>query len=408
MLPKVILQTIAKKFGTPTYVYEEGKILGQLKSLFQNISYRPLAVLYAMKANSNLCLLDLIHNFPLKEGEKIGVDAVSVGEIKLAFQRANFLPRHILFTGVNISEEDTDFAIRNKIKINVGSLPHLERIGRKYRGRRLEVCVRINTDIGAGHHDHCITGGHASKFGIHHTEIGNIIDIAKKYGLIITGVHQHIGSQILEVGTFLSAAKAILDVAAKLSDLQFVDFGGGFGVPYREEEKPLNMELLGRKLSHLFANFCKQQGTDLTMVIEPGRYVMAEAGSLLVKVTDVKRNPDGRIFVGVDSGFSHLIRPAMYKAYHQIVNISNLNGPEEIVDVVGNICESGDKFAEQRVLNQARVGDFLLIETAGAYGYSMASNYNLQPKPAEVLVKPNRSLVEIRRREDIDEMVKNA
>jgi len=312
------------------------------------------------------------------------------------------LPENILFTGNNITDEEMDFVAERRVLINVDSLPRLEKLGMKYPGSKIS--VRINPDVGAGHHDHCITGGPKSKFGIWYSEVEGVKRIAESYKLKIIGIHEHIGSQILEVDKFLTAMEVLLRVAPNFPDLHFIDFGGGLGVPYKPEEDKLAIKELGQKMSDHFKNFCQKYGRTLALIIEPGRYLVAESGSLLVRVNTIKRNPDGRVFVGVDSGSGQLVRPMMYGSFHPVTNISNPNGEKEIVDIVGNICESGDKFAEEREIQEAREGDLILIGVAGAYGFSMSSNYNMRPKPPEVLVKPGGILQSIRQRETIEKI----
>jgi len=396
MIDREVFERIAEEFGTPVYVYGERYIQRQLRLLAESITYQPKKILYAVKANFNPYILEIFK----KAG--VGIDAVSPGEIALAL-KVGFSPKDILFTGNNITDEEMDFAVEKGVLLNIDSLSRLEKFGKKYPG--YEVCVRINPDVGAGHHDHCITGGPKSKFGIWYSEVEEIKRIAESHRLKIVGIHQNIGSQILEVEKFLIAMEVLLRVAPSFLDLEFIDFGGGLGVPYRPEENLLAVKELGQKMSEGFKDFCRKYGRELTLVIEPGRYLVAESAFLLTRVNTVKRNPDGRVFVGVDSGFNHLIRPAMYGSFHPITNISNLGRKKEKVDVVGNLCESGDKFAEDREIRQAREGDLILIGVAGAYGYSMSSNYNLRPRPAEVLVKPGGILQLIRERETIEEII---
>lgn len=396
MINQEVFERIGEEFGTPVYVYEEENIRRQLDSLEQGITYYPKRILYAVKANFNSHILRI-----LKEGG-VGIDAVSPGEIALAL-RVGFLPKDILFTGNNITDEEMDFAVEKGVLLNIDSLSRLEKFGQKYPGQ--QVCVRINPDVGAGHHDHCITGGPKSKFGIWYSEVKEIKRIAENYELEIVGIHEHIGSQILEVDKFLMAMEVLLRVAPSFPNLEFIDFGGGFGVPYKPGEKPLDIKELGRKMSERFKDFCREYRKKLTLVIEPGRSLVAEAGYLLTRVNTVKRNPDGRVFVGVDSGFNHLIRPAMYGSFHPITNISNPGGEKEKVDIGGNLCESGDKFAEDREISRVKEGDLILIGVAGAYGYSMSSIYNLRPRPPEVLVKPDETLRLIRKRETIKKII---
>jgi len=399
MLDSIVFEKIAEKFGTPVYVYEENKIRETLQRLRESINTNGITggILYAMKANSNPEILKtLFHN------HIGGVDAVSPGEIALALE-AGFQPSQIVFTGNNITDKEMDFAVEKKVHfLNIDSLSRLEKFGEKYGGSK--IWIRINSSIGAGHHSYCITGGPESKFGIWHTDVRKAKQIAKKYGLKIDGLHQHIGSQILEVKIFLKAMDALLKIAKDFPELNFLDFGGGLGVPYQPGETPLDVEKLGKEMLKRFRVFCQIYGRKVALILEPGRYLVAEAGYLLVRVNTIKR-VNSRIFAGVDSGFNHLIRPVMYGSYHEIVNISNPRGRKEKVDVVGYLCESGDKFATQRVISHVREDDFLVIKTAGAYGYSMSSNYNGRLKPAEVLVETDGNLRLIRPRETLDDLI---
>jgi len=261
----------------------------------------------------------------------------------------------------------------------------------------------VNQGIGAGHHHHVITGGASSKFGIYHSQMDEAKRIAGKYNLTISGIHQHIGSNILDQSVFLRAMKAILDTAGKFGGLEYINFGGGLGVPYRPGERPLDMKKLGGRIVSVFEKFCKGYGSRPEMIFEPGRYLVCEAGTMLVKVTDIKQNP-GKKFVGVDSGFNHLIRPTLYGSYHPILNAGNLRGKSEKVSIAGNICESGDVFASDRTMPKCREGDVLAILNAGAYGFAMSSNYNTRPRPAEVMASKGRSWV-IRKRESAKDII---
>lgn len=399
MLDFSVFEKIAEKFGTPVYVYEENKIRQALQKLRESINANGITcgILYAVKANSNPEILKILFRNNID-----GVDAVSPTEIAWAL-KTGFTPNQILFTGNNLTGEEIDFAMGKKVYLNIDSLSCLQKVGQKYPGSK--ICIRINSNIGAGHHGHCITGGPESKFGIWHTEIRKIKKIAKRYGLKIIGLHQHIGSQILEAEIFLKAMDALLNVAKHFPNLNFLDFGGGLGVPYRPEETSLDVGKLGKEMLKRFRNFCQVYGQrNATLNLEPGRYLVAEAGYLLVRVNTIKSS-NSRKFAGVDSGFNHLIRPAMYGSYHEIVNISNPNGKKEKVDVVGNLCESGDKFATKRRISRIREGNLLVIKNAGAYGYSMSSNYNGRPKPAEVLAETDGKLKLIRPRETLDDLI---
>ena len=393
MITKETFTRIANRYGTPAYVYEEKIFRDRIRRLIASIAYPNTSILYAAKANTN----PVIAGIAREEG--LGVDVVSCEEIALMLTpKVGFQPRQILYTASNITDEEMIFAAKKGVLLNIDSLSRLSKFGNSYPGER--VCVRINPNVGAGHHDHCITGGPESKFGIWYSETDEIKRIAKRFNLCIIGIHQHIGSGILDVEKFLLAMDVLLAVAPEFSNLEFIDFGGGLGVPYKPEDKSLDVERLGREMSNRFRKFCDTYGKKLLLVIEPGRWFVAECGHLLGRVNTIKRNPDGRIFVGLDTGMGHLIRPAMYGSYHPIVNISNPYGEaKENYDIGGPYCESGDIFARERKIPLIKEGDLLSIEIAGAYGYSMSSNYNLRRRPIEVLVTPNNEILIIRKRE---------
>ena len=271
----------------------------------------------------------------------------------------------------------------------------MEKYGRLNPGA--SVGLRINQGIGGGEHEHIITGGPHSKFGIYHTQVDEAKQIAKRHNISITGIHQHIGSGVLDAALFLEAMKALLSTARAFQNLQYLNFGGGFGVAYKPEEKQLNMKSLGSKIRDEFDKFCKTCDSEPFMIFEPGKYIVCESGVLLATVIDIKNNPH-RTFIGVDSGFNHLIRPAFYGSYHKIVNASSMDGKQMTATIAGNICESGDVFAKDREITECKEGDILAITNAGAYGFAMSSNYNSRPRPAEVLVKNGKSRI-IRKRE---------
>lgn len=387
-----VLEEIAERFGTSVYAYEEQKIRDKFRELSRSIIWQKKMLLFAMKANSNRSILDI-----LKE-DGAGVDAVSPGEVHLALQ-AGFKPHQILFTGNNITDEEMEFVEDKGVTPNIDSLSRLKKYGKRYPGNK--VYIRINPDVGAGHHNHCITGGPKSKFGIWYSDTEKILKIAKEYDLTIVGIHQHIGSQILDGNKFLEAMEMLLKVAPEFEHLEAIDFGGGFGVPYSPYENPLDIKSLGEKISSRFSRFCEEYGRDLLLIFEPGRYFVAEAGHFLTRVNTVKVNPDHRKFVGVDSGSNQFPRPMIYGSYHEIINVSNPKDVLEYVDVVGNVCESGDRYAEQRVISSIREGDLLSIENAGAYCFSMTSNYNYRERPAEVLIMSDKTLTLIRNRESV-------
>ncbi len=392
-------EELANKFGTPLYVYEEDTIRQKFRVLKENIAYPKLRIHYACKANTNLTIMKILRE------EGACIDAVSPGEVYAAL-KAGFKPEQILFTGNSVSDDELKFLIQNKILVNVDSINQLERYGQL--NPHSNVSVRINPDVGSGFHDHCITGGPDSKFGIYFDKVDLIKKTAGKYGLNIVGIHTHIGSGILDIKVFIKAMKMLLKTAREFHHLEFVDFGGGIGVPYKPNERHLNMNDFGREISSLFAEFAEQYRIDnkreLTMAIEPGRYLVCESGFLLAEVNTLKRTPKHK-FVGVNSGFNHLVRPTMYGSYHPILNASNVNGEKETVSLSGNICESGDLFARSREMTKMNKGDIIAILNAGAYGFSMSSNYNMRPKTAEVLVKDGKAKL-IRQRETYDDLLR--
>ncbi|MBI3051374.1 diaminopimelate decarboxylase [Candidatus Woesearchaeota archaeon] len=386
---------LVRKYGSPIYAYDEAIIRQRMRDLKQGITYAKLMIYYALKANTNLHILRIIRE------EGAYADVHSPGEI-MAAEKAGWKPEQIMLTSASVTNDEMRFAMDHGVLVNCDSLSQLERYGKLNPDSR--VCVRINPDVGGGHHSHVITGGPESKFGIYHDKVPEIKEIAGKHRLKIVGVHQHIGSGILEPEKFRLAMNVLLKTAREFSDLEFVDFGGGLGVPYRPDQKALDLKSLGRMMTETFSSFCKEYGKELYMHIEPGRFPVAEAGYLLCTVNTLKETPTHK-FVGVDTGFNHLIRPAMYGSYHQIVVTDRVDGEKSKIVVVGNICESGDAFTRDehglvdRELPEIKEGDVLAILNAGAYGFSMSSNYNTRPRPVEVLVKGSESRI-IRKKED--------
>ncbi len=363
-------------YGSPLYVYKKSVIEARYKSLLRAISYPRTKIYYACKANANIDILRCL--------KRLGafIECVSRGEVERALQ-AGFPVGRISYTCSYIPREELAWLIKKGISVHLDSLTQLQWWGEIKPNS--EISVRINRGFGAGATRHIITGGPESKFGIYYTDIPKIRALARKYKLKIVGLEQHIGSSILKAETFVRAMKLLLDSAKEFPDLKFLDFGGGLGIPYRPEEKPLDVMVLGKQMGDAFKKFCKAYGRQLELKLEPGRYIVAESGAFLATVMDRKNTPR-HAFVGVDSGFSHLVRPAFYGSYHHIFNLSNPNGKTEKVTLVGNLCESSDIFAENRKLPKARLGDILLFADAGAYGYSMSSDYNLRPKPKEIVL----------------------
>jgi diaminopimelate decarboxylase len=386
---------LAAEYGTPLYVYDRSLIKHRYQELASCIDYSKVRIMYACKANSNLAIMKMLSE------AGAGLDAVSPGEVYFGL-RAGFKPEDILYTGNNSSEDEKG------VMVNIGSLDQMDVYGEIASGT--DIGVRINPDVGGGHHGHCITGGPESKFGIYFNRIDEIRERAKKYDLHISTIHSHIGSGILDIETFLLAMRVTLDAAKEFDDLESVDFGGGIGIPYRPSEKRLDMEEFGKQVGNTFKEFCDSYGKDITLMIEPGRYLVAEAGYLLVSVTNRKETP-AHTFIGTDSGFNHLIRPMAYGSYHEIINASRVEGEKESVAVCGNLCESGDVFTrneegiEEREITIVQTGDILALCSAGAYGFSMASNYNGRLLPAEVMVE-NGSHRLVRKRQEIEDLLK--
>jgi diaminopimelate decarboxylase len=363
--------------------------------------YKKTRVYYAAKANSNLSILRIL------ESEGAFMDVVSLGEVFLALQ-SGFQPERILFTGTSVRNDELKFLADSDIAINVDSLSQLKRLLKITVPKVLS--VRVNPELGAGHHDHCITAGKNTKFGLWEGNALKAYEKAKQAGVKRFGIHMHIGSGVMNADPFLLALKKLLNVARKVHDniginFEFVDMGGGLGVPHKPGEKPLNLETFSEKVLSEFRN--KIEVYDLGepyFCVEPGRYLVSDSGILLTKVNTVKITPFKK-FVGVDAGFNTLARPMMYDSYHHILVANKLDFDEiESYDVVGPICESGDVMARARILPSIDEGDLLAILNAGAYGYSMSSQYNARPRAAEVLVN-NGTCKLIRDRERFEDLI---
>jgi diaminopimelate decarboxylase len=369
------------RFGSPLYVYDLAVVRARAQALKQAIQYRPFKPLFAIKANPCPSVARTI----IAKG--FGVDAVSPGEVALAL-RLGVKPEHILYTENNMTDAEQAEAIAQGVLINCGSLDRLKRLG---QAGATTACVRFNPDIGAGAHEKICTAGPMTKFGVHYSQVNDVNRIEKETGIHVIGCHMHIGSGILDADVYARAMTVIIDVAKQLPHLQFIDFGGGLGIPYRADQGAIDVAAVGAKADALMREFCKHYGRTIELRLEPGRFLVAEAGTLLTTVTAIKTNPDtalakGRTYVGCDSGFNHLVRVAMYDAYHRIDNLTHPQAEKQIVDIVGNICESGDVFARDRALPRAELGDILAIRDTGAYGMAMASTYNMRPMPAEVVI----------------------
>lgn len=367
---------LIKKHGSPLYVYRKSIVKDRYLELKNAINYPKTKIYYACKANANAELLKLLLNLGAS------IECVSRGEVERALA-VGFPGDRISYTCSNIPKGEIAWLVKQGVSVHLDSLTQLEWWGKLKP--MSDVSVRLNLGYGDGGHKYLITGGDDSKFGIYHKDIPQLQKIAKKHGLRIKGILQHIGTHIADPHSLLRGMELVFAIAHTFPDLRFLDFGGGFNTPYKPTEKPIDIENIGAKMSARFQKFCDAYGRPLELRIEPGRFIVADAGALLTTVVDIKQTAKN-IFVGIDTGFSHLIRPALYGSYHHIFNLSNPRGSLRSVSVVGNICESADIFARGRKLPRARVGDLLLIADAGAYGYSMASDYNLRAKPKEVVI----------------------
>ncbi|MDA0313847.1 MAG: diaminopimelate decarboxylase [Bacteroidetes bacterium] len=392
----VAIEALAKEFGTPLYLYDGGKIVNQIQALQTAFATIPVRIKYAAKALSSLSVLSLIR----KAGAEL--DAVSLEEVKLGLL-AGSKASEIMYTPSGVSFEEIQEAVQIGAMINLDSLPLLERFGQTY-GNSVPVCIRINPHILAGGNMKISVGHKESKFGISIEHLPQILELAQQYQIPIVGLHLHTGSDILDAEVFLKGGKVLFKAAMHFPNLQFLDFGGGFKVAYSPEDSATDIAELGRIVSGAFQEFCKKFGRKLELWIEPGKFLVSEAGYLVVKATVVKETPSIH-FVGVDSGMNHLIRPMMYDAYHEIYNLSNLDGATSSYTVVGYICET-DTLASQRQLHTVKEGDFLVIQNAGAYGYTMSSNYNARLRPAEVLVWEGKAYL-IRKREQFEDLIRN-
>lgn len=390
------LTSIAKEFGTPVFVYDGEKIITQLQNLKNAFSENPLKVKFALKALSNISILKLLH------ANGAGMDAVSINEAKLAI-------------GVGVKSEDINFTpscvdfseivegVGLGLSVNLDNLTMLEKFGKKY-GSSYPCGLRLNPHIMAGGNYKISTGHGNSKFGISIYQLPDVMRLVEQYKIVINGLHIHTGSEITETDVYLKMAEILFGIARDFPALKFIDFGSGFKVAYKEGDHVTNIYDLGLKLGKSFKEFYHSYGKQLELWIEPGKYLVSEAGYLLVNVNVVKTTPSVT-FAGVDSGLNHLIRPMMYDAYHEIVNISNPTGEHKIYTVVGNICET-DTLGADRRMNEVREGDLLAIKNAGAYGYSMASNYNSRFRPSEVLVWNGKAQL-IRKRDTLDDLLRN-
>ena len=390
------LLSIAKQAEGPVYVYDSSKIQSQylrLKNAFSAVV--KLKINYACKALSNISILKLI------QAMGSGLDTVSIQEVQLGLE-AGFKSDNIIFTPNGVSLEEIEAVANMGVQINIDNLSVLEQFGTKHP--QIPVCIRINPHVMAGGNSNISVGHIDSKFGISIHQIPHVLRIVENTKMQINGVHMHTGSDILDIEVFLHASEILFNTALQFKNLSFIDFGSGFKVPYRKADIETNIEELGEKLSKRFNDFCKTYGKTLELAFEPGKFLVSDAGYFLTKVNTVKQTTS-TVFAQVDSGFNHLIRPMLYNSYHEIINISNPKGRERFYTVVGYICET-DTFGSNRKISEISEGDFVAFRNAGAYCFTMSSNYNSRYRPAEVLWYNNEPHL-IRKQETFEDLIQN-
>lgn len=395
METKQLLQ-LAEEFGSPLYVYDAEKIQSQylrLEKAFSKVNN--LRINYAVKALSNISILKLLKQMGS------GLDTVSIQEVRLGLL-AGFSPEMIIYTPNGVSMEEIETVAALGVQINIDNLSILEQFGTKHP--TTPVCIRINPHVMAGGNSNISVGHIDSKFGISIHQMPHLLRIVENTGMHINGIHMHTGSDILDIEVFLYAAEILFEVATQFEYLEFLDFGSGFKVPYKKDDIQTDVEELGKKLTKRFNAFCTQYGRDLTLTFEPGKFLVSEAGFFVAKVNVVKQTTS-TVFAGIDSGFNHLIRPMLYGSHHHIDNISNPKGKERFYSIVGYICET-DTFASNRRIPEIKEGDLLCFRNAGAYCYSMSSNYNSRVRPAEVLWYEGKGHL-IRERETFEDIIRN-
>ena len=390
------LLQLAEKYDSPLYVYDTAIIASQYKRItdaFKSVHHIQLN--YAVKALSNINILRYFNTLGA------GLDTVSIQEVDLGIA-AGVDPQKIIYTPNGVSLEEIENVAKKGVQINIDNLSILELFGQKHP--EIPVCIRINPHVMAGGNSKISVGHIDSKFGISVHQVPHIKRVVKNTGMHINGIHMHTGSDILDIDTFLRATEILFNVAKQFASINFIDFGSGFKVPYKEGDISTDIEQLGVQLSDRFNSFCKDFGKEVTLMFEPGKFLVSEAGYFLAKVNVVKQTTS-TVFAGIDSGFNHLIRPMMYDSYHHITNISNPTGRDRYYSVVGYICET-DTFGSNRRISEISEGDILCFQNAGAYCFSMASNYNSRYRPAEVMIFEKNDYL-IRKRETFEDLIKN-
>lgn len=386
-------QQLVEKYDCPLYVYECSVIKNQFLRMRNAFSLEKLKINYACKALNNVNILKYMKQLGA------GLDTVSIQEVRLGLL-AGFDPSEIIYTPNCVSLEEISLAVKYGVRINIDNLSILEQFGHEYPD--YPVCIRINPHIMAGGNSKISVGHIDSKFGISFHQTPHIHRIVKANNMKIEGIHMHTGSDILDIDVFLQGAEILFQIAKEFRDLEYMDFGSGFKVPYKEEDIETDIEELGEKITARFRDFCTEYGRELTLMFEPGKFLVSQAGTFLVRVNVIKQTTS-TVFAGVDSGLNHLIRPMLYDAYHKIVNVSKTEGRSRIYTVVGYICET-DTFGVNRKLTEISEGDILAFYNAGAYCMTMASNYNSRYRPAEVMIYEGKDYL-IRRRENFDDLL---
>lgn len=387
---------LARQHGSPLYIYDTSVMIRQYERITSSFSGARVKINYACKALTNINVLKLFRNLGS------GLDAVSVQEVELGL-RAGFAPQDILYTPNCVSIEEIEEAVELGVRINIDNIAILEEFGNKH-GARVPVCVRINPHVLGGGNNKISTGHIDSKFGISIYQMPHVHRIVETNQMKIEGIHMHTGSDILDMETFLRASEIMFETAKEFKELDYVDFGSGFKVPYKTDDVATDVEALGKDLSRRFNRFCDEYGKELTLIFEPGKFLVSEAGSFVARVNVIKQTTS-TVFAGLDTGMNHFIRPMFYDAYHEIINVSKPGGKTRIYTVVGYICET-DTFGWNRKISEAAEGDYLLFKNAGAYCYAMSSNYNSRFRPAEVMVHQGKDHL-IRKREDMEDLLRN-
>jgi diaminopimelate decarboxylase len=390
------ISELTEKYGTPIFIYDTAIMERQYKRLQKAFTYSDVKINYACKALTNINVLKFFRSLGS------GLDTVSIEEVQLGL-KAGFLPEEIIYTPNCVSFDEIQRAVALGVRINIDNLSILEQFGHAY-GNQYPVCIRLNPHIMAGGNIKISTGHIDSKFGISIHQLRHLERLVKTLDIKVNGLHMHTGSEIVNVDVFLNGAELLLESAVHFPDLEYVDFGSGFKVAYKQGDLETDIEELGLRMSALFEAFCKNYGRKLSLEFEPGKFLVSEAGNFYCKVNVIKQTT-ATVFAGVDTGLNHFIRPMFYDAYHHITNASNPEGKMRVYSVVGYICET-DTFASDRPINEIREGDILCFHNAGAYLFAMSSNYNSRPRPAEILLHKGEYHL-ITKRQTLEDLLAN-